>query len=100
MDVDPEKVDKLLHDVDGAKIYLVPFNPKKRFTSTKDGRPWANIMESKHSAWSGDQYMAKCRGSFKCFNLHCPYFYSFTNVTGESSHRKDLARARGQFSER
>ena len=36
MDVDAEKVDKLPYDVDGAKIYLVPFDPKKPFTSTKD----------------------------------------------------------------
>ena len=77
MDVDAEKVDQLPYDVDGAKIYLIPFDPKKRFTSTKDGRPWANIFESKHSAWSGDRYMAKYRGSFECFNLHCPYYLQF-----------------------
>ena len=36
MDVDAEKVDKLSYDVDGAKIYLVPFDSKHCFTSTKD----------------------------------------------------------------
>ena len=36
MDVDAEKVDKLSYDVDGVKIYLVPFDPKHCFTSTKD----------------------------------------------------------------
>ena len=36
MDVDAEKVDKLSYDVDGTKIYLVLFDPKHCFTSTKD----------------------------------------------------------------
>ena len=100
MDVDAEKVDQLPYDVDGAKIYLIPFDPKKRFTSTKDGRPWANIFESKHSAWSGDRCMAKNKGSFECFNLHCPYYLQFHKCNRRQFTPKGACKSCGQFSER
>ena len=100
MDVDAEKVDRLPYDVDGTKIYLFPFDPKKRFTSKKDDRPWPNIFESKHLAWSGDRYIAKCRGSFECFNPPCPYYLQFHKCNRRQFTPKGACKSCGQFSDR
>ena len=64
-------VKQLPYDIDGRGIFHVPFNPKKRFESSRDGRPWSNVMRSRRSGFKGDRFMIQCKGSFQCSNPHC-----------------------------
>ena len=71
------QTNQLLFDIDGNCIFEVPINTDKRFDSTKDGRHWGPLRESKRSGFSGDRYIATCRGSFECHNENCLYLIEF-----------------------
>ena len=53
------------YDIDDKRVYVLPINKSNRFESTKDGRPWSNVRESKRSNFSGDRYVSTCRRSYK-----------------------------------
>ena len=64
---------QLPYDIDDKCIYKIPFDPNKRFASSKDGRPWSHMRESKRGDFYGDRYMLLCRGSWECHNDYCPH---------------------------
>ena len=43
------ETNELPYDIDGKCIYKIPFDPSKRLTSSKDGRPWSHMRESKRA---------------------------------------------------
>ena len=55
---------QLPFDIDSNCIFEVPINTVKHFGSTKDGRHWGPLNESKKSCFSRDRYIATCRGFF------------------------------------
>ena len=69
----PVFANNLPYDIDDKCEYVLPINEFKRFESTKDGRSWSNIRESKRSNFSGHRYMSTCRGSYECYNPQCPH---------------------------
>ena len=68
---------QLPFDIDSNCIFKVPINTDKRFDSTKDGGHCRPLTERKTSGFSGDRYIATCRGSFQCHNENCPYLIEF-----------------------
>ena len=85
MDVDAEKVDRLPYDVDVAKIYLFPFDPK---SASPLGR-----MTDPGQIFSMIDTLQNVEVPWNVSILTALTIYSFTNVTGGSSHQKELARA-------
>ena len=79
-DTSINQTNQLPFDIDGNCIFEVPINTDKRFDSTKDGRHWGPLRESKRSGFSGDRYIATCRGSFECHNENCLYLIEFKKV--------------------
>ena len=79
-DTSINQTNQLLFDIDGNCIFEVPINTDKRFDSTKDGRHWGPLRESKRSGFSGDRYIATCRGSFEGHNENCLYLTEFKKV--------------------
>ena len=70
-DTSINQTNQLPFDIDGNCIFEVPINTNKRFDSTKDGRHWGPLRESKRSLFSGDRYITICRGSFEYHNENC-----------------------------
>ena len=79
-DTSINQTNQLPFDIDGNCIFKVTINTDKHFDSTKDGRHWEPLRESKRSGFSGDRYIATCRGSFECHNKNCPYLIEFKKV--------------------
>ena len=99
-DTSINQTNQLPFDIDGNCIFEVPINTDKRFDSTKDGRHWGPLRESKRSGFSGDRYIATCRGSFECHNENCPYLIEFKKVNGRQFNLKGLCKSCGHHSKR
>ena len=56
---------------ESARLCVV--NPGKCFESSRDGRPWSNLMRSRRSGFKGDRFVVQCKGSFQRFNPHYPH---------------------------
>ena len=92
-DTSINQTNQLPFDIDGNCIFEIPFNTDKRFGSTKDGRYWGPLRESKRSGFSGDRYIATCRGSFECHNENCPYLIEFKKVNRRQFNLKGLCKS-------
>ena len=79
-DTSINQTNQLSFDFDGNCIFEAPINTEKCVDSTKGGRHWGPLRESKRSGLSGDRYIATCRGSFECHNKNCPYLIEFKKV--------------------
>ena len=99
-DTSINQTNQLPFDIDGNCIFEVPINTDKRFDSTKDGRHWGPLRESKRSGFSGDRYIATCRGSFECHNENCPYLIEFKKVGRRQFNLKGLYKSCGHHSKR
>lgn len=66
-------VDELPYDIDGNVIYRLPYDVKKKMKSSLDGRPWKTWVTSLRKGLAGVRRRATCKGSFKCYNIHCSY---------------------------
>ena len=91
---------QLPYDIDGKCIYKIPFDPNKRFASSKDGRPWSHIRESKREDFYGDRYMSICRGSWECHNHHCPHLIQYGKINRRQFTHKGVCKSCGSMSER
>ena len=82
-----------------SKLY-VPINTHKHFDSTKDGRHWGPLRESKRNGLSGDWYIATCLGSFECRNKNYPYLIEFKKVHRRQFNLKGLCKSCGNHSKK
>ena len=61
------ETNQLPHDIDVKYIYKIPFDPSKQFVSSKDGRPWSHMKESKRADFYGH---STCQAAKECHNHH------------------------------
>ena len=71
-----ESVNSLPHDINGKKVYTLPFDPKHRMSSSKDGRNWGAWVTSNTKSWAGIRRISKCKGGWKCVNPKCEFLQS------------------------
>ena len=93
-------VKQLPYDIDGRAIFNVPFNPGKHFESSRDGRPWSNLMRSRRSGFKGDRFMVQCKGSFQCSNPHCPHVFQYNRFNRRQFTPKGICKSCGNLCER
>ena len=94
------KCTSLPYDVDGNQAFILPLDKTKRFKNSKDGRHWTNIRESRKSNFSGDRYMATCRGSFECSNIDCPHVIQYRKFNKRQFTPKGICKSCGAKCER
>ena len=70
---DVSSVDQLPHDIDGTKVYKLPFDPDERMKSSQDGRPWNKYFNSKRKDFHGIRRLATCKGGWRCDMLSCSF---------------------------
>ena len=88
------------YDIDGRGIFNVPFNPEKRFESSRDGRPWSNLMRTRRSGFKGDRFIVQCKGSFQCSNPHCPQVARYNRFNRREFTPKGIWKSCGNLCER
>ena len=71
-----EKVDSLPGDINGKKLYILPFDPSKRMLSSRDGRNWDTWKTSSNKTYKVRR-LAKCKGGWKCVNPQCDFSKTF-----------------------
>ena len=70
----PEVVNKLPHDIDGVKFYIIDVPQEEAFhTKYRDGRHF-EMHSSSRKGFKGVRRVGKCRGSFICHNDGCPVY--------------------------
>ena len=69
-------MDSLPGDIDGKKLYILPFDPSKRMLSSKDGRNWDTWKTSSNKTYKVRR-LAKCKGGWKCVNPRCDFSKTF-----------------------
>ena len=87
-------------DIDGDSIFKVPINTEKRSDSTKYGRHWGPLRESKRSGFSRDRYIATCRDSLEGHNENCPYLIEFKKVNRRQFNLNGLYKSCGHHLKR
>ena len=55
-----ESVERLPHDTDGTKVYSLPFDPKCRTKSSKEGSNWVTWKTSSRVGFEGVRRVANC----------------------------------------
>ena len=93
-------VKQFSYDIDGRGIFNVPFNPEKRFESSRDGRPWTNVIRSRQGGFKGDRFIAQCKGSFQCSNPHCPDVVQYNRFNRRQFTPKGMCKSCGNLCER
>ena len=76
-DTSINKTNHLPFDINRNCIFEVPINTDKRFDSTREGRHWGPIRESKRRGFSGYRYIVTYQGSFECQKENFPYLIEF-----------------------
>ena len=71
--IEPEEAQELPYDIDCKCAYTLPFDPRYRMRSTKDGRSWKSLTTSTRKNFGGMRRKACCSGSFKCVNRDCTF---------------------------
>ena len=77
-DIVPEVVDKLPHDLDGVKLYIMDCSDSEGDTwqkKYKDGR-YFQLNTSKRKGFRGQRRIGKCQGNYECSNPRCPILVS------------------------
>ena len=70
----PEVVNKLPHDINGVKFYIIDVPQEDPFhTKYRDGRHF-ELHSSSRKGFQGVRRVGKCRGSFTCQNDGCPIY--------------------------
>ena len=83
---------------ESARLCVV--NPGKCFESSRDGRPWSNLMRSRRSGFKGDRFVVQCKGSFQCFNPHCPHVVQYNRFNRRQFTPKGICKSCGNMCER
>ena len=91
---------QLPYDIDGRAIFNVPFNPKKRFESSRYGKPWSNLMRSRQSGFKGDRFMVQCKGSLQYSNPHCPHVVQYNRFNRRQFTPKGICKSCDNLCER
>ena len=97
-DTSINQTNQLPLDINGNCIFEVPINTDKRLVSTKDGRHWGQLRESKRSGFSRDRYIATCRCSFECHSESCPCIIEFKKVNRRQFSLKGICKSCGNHS--
>ena len=58
----------------------MPYHTTKRYASTVDGYDWGHRDKSRRAGFTGDRFLAKCKGYFQCLNPKCPHLSQFNTV--------------------
>ena len=74
-DKEINKAPCLPHDINDNVVYEVPYHTAKRYASTVDGYDWGHRDKSRRAGFTGDRFLAKCKGYFQCLNPQCPHIY-------------------------
>ena len=91
---------QLPYDIDGRAIFNVPLNVEKRCDSSRDGRPWSNLMRSKRSGFKDDRFMVQWKGSFQYSNPHCPHVVQYNRFNRRQFTPKGICKSCGNLCER
>ena len=83
-----EYVEKLPHDINGTRVFVVPYDVSNTMRNTTDGRNWKRYMTSKRKGFKGTRRVAQCNGSDICKNDMCPYKQEY-NDRNKSEFQKD-----------
>ena len=86
-DVKVEYVEKLPHDINGSRIYILPYDTVNPMRNTTDGRDWKRYMASKRRGFSGVRRMSQCSGSNICKNETCPYQQEYADQNVSEFHK-------------
>ena len=73
--VDVEVVEELPYDIDGTRVFQVPFDKDER--NVRDGRSWKPWVTSSRKGFRGKRNVQSCKGSYLCKNNRCPYEKQF-----------------------
>ena len=77
-DVIPIKIKALPQDINDISIYIVPLSKDRTLKNCKGGRPWGIIHNSRlKSLTAGPRLLMNCRGSHRCYNVHCKNLLDF-----------------------
>ena len=87
-DIELEYVEKLPHDINGTRVFVVPYDVSNTMRNTTDGRNWKRYMTSKRKGFKGTRRVAQCNGSDICKNDMCPYKQEY-NDRNKSEFQKD-----------
>ena len=85
-------VKQLPYDIDGRGIFNVPFNPEKRFESSRDGRPWSNLMRSRRSEFKGLRLWPNAKEHFNALIYTVLTLFSTTDLIDGSLHLRAFAK--------
>ena len=68
------KVDSLPFDINGKRVYQVPYQKDKRMKAAADGHPWDRDMLIKwKGAEKGSVRAQRCKGYYTCENPNCAF---------------------------
>ena len=87
-DAKAEYVEKLPQDINGTRVYVVPYDETNTMRNTSDGRDWKRYMTSKRKGFTGTRRVAQCNGSNICKNDTCPFKQEY-NEQNQSEFQKD-----------
>lgn len=73
--VNPEEVKELPYDINGLKMYHVPYTAEKR--DVQDGRRWKPWVTSSRKGCAGKRNVQSCKGSYICSWDDCCYKKEF-----------------------
>ncbi|KAK3727173.1 hypothetical protein QZH41_015190 [Actinostola sp. cb2023] len=73
--VDEEMVDVLPYDIDGLRVFRIPYEKSKR--NMDDGRKWKPWVTSSRKGFAGKRNVQSCKGSHICTWDDCPYLKQF-----------------------
>lgn len=85
---EPITVMKVPFDIDGNIVYRLPYNTKEKMKSSLDGRPWKTWVTSSRKGFAGVRRRANCKGSYKCYNIHCSYNKQY-NIVNRTQFEKE-----------
>ena len=83
----------LPYDINGNVVYELPYDPNNRFSTTVDGRNWGHRDKSRRSGFTGNRFLAKCKGYFQCLNPRCPHIYQYNTINKVNFTSKGVCRS-------
>ena len=74
---DTIEVESLPYDINGTIKFIIKANKETIMKVSKDGRPWDKWMNSSRKNLYGIRRVARCKGSYQCFNPSCDYMVNY-----------------------
>ena len=90
------ETNKLPYDIDGFKVYKLPYDPQNRMKSTKDGRPWKTWVTTSRKGFSGTRRLAHCNGGSRCKNGDCMFKKQYGHANTTQFNRDGTCKCCGQ----